>query len=428
MFDKNDFDAGTAEQRRSMKYAILAAVGGTMGEFCLGGGGFFGGQIIALLALKFGAGNLFLGILGFSLIIPSICGIFTMSAIERVGKKKVLLYWATAAAIFIFPFMFLPLLNGYWSASACLALILAATFLRNACNALSGSGWMTLLHDIVPPKITGRFFAKLNLSWQSSGLIVMLGSAWLFRNNSEWWRFETIFAVALAAYIFRTVTIIPIVEKPFKPHDAKGSVIFARFSEAMREKPVVLLIAYVTVYMTASLISEPFKIKMLNDFGCSYGFILAATSMISLGAILSLLFWGKLADKFGNRAIFTLSNAAGLILSLLWILVSENNVHGVFIFGLYFLWSVFNNGNMLAQSRYIMHLVPPDKQNYINIINIITRLSMAFAPLLGGLFLYVIERLNLVAHQNGHVTGYRILFLISAFIFLCASGFVKKCL
>ncbi|MBN2456972.1 MAG: MFS transporter [Sedimentisphaerales bacterium] len=404
--------AATNQPRRSMNCSIVTAITTVIGEVCLGG------HILVLIALKFGAGSSFLGLLSFAALAPLSCLVFTMKAVERIGKRKILIQWYSVAILFVLPFMFLPVLGRHWPGWLCLWLILIVTLLRSLTNAFGNAGWWPLLQDIVPTNITGRFFARLRTYWQSAWLIVALGSALLLRDKPDWWKFEIIFAAALLAYLVRVLSIIPIVERPLATGQSGQRSILSHFIEVIQNKPLRLLVIYLVIYMAGVTIAEPFKIKMLKDSGCSYGLILAATSMVPLGAIVMLRFWGRLADRFGNRIIFSLSHIAMIIVSTLWVVASVNTFNVAFIFALYFFWSLFDCGSRIAQTRYIMHVVPRDKQNQINVINLWVWLTMACAPLFGGFFLHIWEHLQSAPTAGSLQGGYSVLFAVSAMLFV----------
>lgn len=401
------------QRRRSMNLAFIGAIFTLVGISCVGGG------VITLVALKLGAGEIYLGVLSFIQVAAWSFRAFTLSAVERHGKRKVMILWKTASIVFIIPLMFLPFLVTRWTPAACLGLILAATFLRSAMYALGNSGWFPLLQDIVPPRVTGRFFANLRISWQTSRLITLLAIAWFIGKDSAWWKFEVVFIIGLIAFLLRSLSFIGMTENHNSSTMMHKLTIPQRFKEVLKQKQLARLILYISIYYIAAMMTEPFKIKFLKDLGYSDGFILTATAIISLGAIVSLRFWGKLADKFGNGPIFTISHIAMPLVTIPWLWVGKDS--GVLVFALFFLWSVFFGGNGIAQTRYILHTVNPARQYQMNIINIIASLALGIAPLIAGLFLKLTEDFGfgtpIVA--GGHFNNYHLLFTISAALFIC---------
>ncbi len=84
---------------------------------------------------------------------------------------------------------------------------------------------------------------------------------------------------------------------------------------------------------------------------------------------------------------------------------------------LFFVMSVFGSGQGIAQTRYMMHIVPVEKQYYITICNVATGIVSGLAPLIGGFFLQwtsgIVFRTRLVDFNN-----YNILFVLSAILFV----------
>ena len=394
-----------------MRYVYIWAVHTLIGAICIGG------NVLTLVALKLGATEVFLGMLSFAMFGPWAFGIFTMSAIEKHGKRKILIFWLVVSTLFIIPLFFLPFLVNRWSANACLILILTTIFLRTAADALGHTGWFPLLQDIVPRRITGRFFANLRVAWQTSSFITLLLVAWFLGKEPDWWKFEVIFIVAFIAFTIRLLTVFGMAENPVPQAVSKKLSIFARFREVLQAEQLRQLVLYIISYMFALVIAEPFKIKFLKDIGYGDGFILAATSMVALGAIVSLRFWGKLADKFGNHSIFSISHIGIAVFTMLWLFVGKSAFSAVFVFGLFFFWSVFNSGNGIAQTRYIMHAVPANKQNQINIINVIAIITVGIAPLFGGLFLKLTNNISFQLSAKT-INNYHFLFIISAVMFI----------
>ena len=99
-----EFELTAAQQHRSMNVSIVAAVLSVIAAWS------FGGNVLTLVCLKLGASEMFLGLLSFAAVAPFACGIFTMSAIERVGKRKILTIWHSIAIIFLVPFLLLPIM------------------------------------------------------------------------------------------------------------------------------------------------------------------------------------------------------------------------------------------------------------------------------------------------------------------------------
>lgn len=408
---KNTWRMTRKQRRVSIRYARI-------GTFCaIGGLSCVGEKVLTLASLKLGASEFYIGLLSFVLVSTWFCRVFTMSALEKYGKRRVLIFWKSISAVCVLPFIALPFVVGRWSAQWCLGLILIATFTRTATYAMGNTGWYPLLHDIVPRRITGRFFAILRITWQSAGLILLLAIALFLGRQAQWWKFGVVFATAFVLYAVRAMTVIGMTENPNPVHSQKDFSILDRFREVLAQKELRQLVLYMCTYFIAATVALPFQIKFLKDLGYSDGVILAATAMVHLGAIISLRFWGRIADRFGNTVIFRISHIAMPVVAVLWIFVGKGPASMLLVFGLFILWSVFDAGNGIAQIRYMLHAVPHDKQNQLNVIHVISVFVMGIAPLFAGLLLGLSSDFTLTTPLKVF-NNYHVFFIITAVLFV----------
>ena len=409
----NKYRMSRHDRRRSMFLAIVASVGSIVAVTC------GAGNILSLAAIKLGASEMFLGFFSFVSIAPFVLALLTMSTIETSGKIRILVVWYSVAAGCVIPFLFLPLAAGWWPAWACLALLAVSNALRNGATALGSTGWFPLLQDIVPRRYTGRFFARLRTNWQTANLICLIAAALILGSQPGWGRFEILFVLALVGQIITVLPIVGMVEKSPVAGDAAVVSIYERIVEFFKQKALRHYTLYVIAYMLVAGAMEPFKVKLLSDMGYSYGFILVATAMVGFGAVISLRFWGTLADKFGNRAIFSISHVGMLLATAGWLFVGKSSTTGmVLVMLLYLCWSIFNSGNTLAQTNYMLRAVPSHKQNYMNFIVLAQRMAAAVAPLAAGLFLHFTSDLHFNIQNAIHIDGYDMFFAVNALAFV----------
>jgi MFS family permease len=400
-----------AQRKRTIELAISSTIISTIAGACIGN------NIITLLAVDLGAGPVFIGFLTFAAAFPSVCRAFTMSTMERVGKKKLLIYWTTIGTVFIIP---MPLMaqhneNLYrW----CLWIVLLSTAVRYTLFAFGDTGWFPILQDSVPRSITGRFFASMRVAWQTALLFATLAIAWFFKGEGHaFWKFEVIFAIALLLHVIKVFTFIPMVERPPHPSKEASPSILARMLEAWGDGPMKYYLLYLMTYTFAMSVTGQFRLTMLKSAGYTNSFIIFTTSLAPLGAILTLRIWGRIADRFGNRAILNITHLGMIVSCCAWVFVHNTPFGMVLTTVLFFVMSVFGSGTGIVQTRYMMHIVPVHKQYYITICNVATGVVSGLAPLMGGFFLDwtagITLQTRLVDFNN-----YNILFVLSAILFV----------
>jgi len=174
-------------------------------------------------------------------------------------------------------------------------------------------------------------------------------------------------------------------------------------------------LGYTLLYNISAFMCLPFQIKYLKELGYSDGFIILATSTVSLGAIVSLRYWGHLSDRFGNRPVFNFSHLGIMVAIACWLLVGQNLFSAIFVFFLYGMWSIFQSANGIAQTRYMMHAVPETDQSAIVVIHSVSFFSIALAPLIGGLCLWLLSEVQI---DSGAIrmNRYHLLFVFSALL------------
>lgn len=375
-------------------------------------------NVLSLLALKLGAGEVWLGLIQTVTLAPVIFSFLAMSAVERYGKRRILLFCHTAAMLCAIPFLWLPGYAQRAGDEASLFWLIVNLFLVRFFASMGFAGWFPILQDIAPPRLTGRFFANFRMTWQTVTLVLLLSIAWFLGRDPDWWKFQALFSLVLVTYVLRVFCLLPLTERPLTPDRSERSSMIQLIGEFWQQPGARKLLGYLLAYGLAFTLSEPFKIKLLKDQGCSDGFILAALAMVNLGAMLTLRLWGRLADRFGNRHIFSISHIGMIVVSLGWVLVVPNLFGSILAFVLYFIGSIFISGNGIAQTRYILHTVSPDKQSQITIANTMFVLACGVSPLLGAGLLKLMD--GQVSLQLGllPVDHYDLLFVIAALLFL----------
>ncbi|RKY03558.1 MAG: hypothetical protein DRP56_11050, partial [Planctomycetota bacterium] len=371
---------------------------------------------------------LYLGLLNFSILAGGPFLLLGISLMRRFGKRRILVFWSGILPATCMAFAaILPLMGrfGWISSTWILYWLLAATAMRSVTDSIGVAGWFPMLQDNVPSRIIGKFFGIFRVYWQSSILVTTLLIAWFLGSDPAWWKFCVVFAVGEAAFIAKIFFLKQLKEKPTlgKSDDSPSS--WGVLKRAVANHDTRHFLGYILLYNTAAYMCLPFQIKYLKDLGYSAGYIVAATAMVSVGAILSLRFWGKLADRFGNRSIFSISHIGIIIVLAAWLLVDKNMFSTVLVFVLYAAWSIFQSANGIAQTRHMFHTVPETDQSNLVIINAFIFLSIAIAPLASGVFLWMSADWHFECGGLS-INNYHMLFLLAAALVLIPHRVCKK--
>ncbi len=402
----------SVHRRRSIRAAILSAMLHTIGSTCLLAGA------LQLYCLSQGADDLYLGLVNCAIWAGAPFLLLGITLMRRFGKRRILVFWAgVMPAICMALVPLIPLAGKYeWiSSTAIMYWLLAAVLLRSISDNIGGVGWFPVLHDNVPARITGKFFGTFRMYWQASVLVSTLLIAWFLGRDPSWWKYCIVFFVGEVCFILKILSLRQLKEKPpleqATPHLSSWTVL----KRAFTDHDTRYFLGYILLYNIAAYMCLPFQIKYLKELGYSAGYIVAATSMICVGALLSLRFWGKLADRYGNRSVFGLSHVGMIAVLVGWLLVDRNLFSNIYVFVLYASWSVFQSGNGIAQTRHMFHTVGETDQSNLSVVNGFFFLSVAIAPLVGGFFLWASSNW-LVKSGALNANNYHMLFILAALI------------
>ncbi|AQQ72155.1 Major Facilitator Superfamily protein [Limihaloglobus sulfuriphilus] len=401
-----------AKRRDTIRMAYLVSIFMTTGNVCLMGPPF------QLFAIKLGCSEFYLGLINFILWSAGLFGIFGIKIIEKYGKIKCLIICRTISLVISLGFALLAFLA---SASRLhygliLAAIIPILLLRSIFSGIGSSGWFPILQDNVPPRIRGSFFASLRTKWQIAALTANLALMFILGKDAGFTRIGFVLLFSCLIMLYSVLFLKNMNEAPPLPDSEKPSI-RRRFMETLKSGRIRRFLVYIVSYNLAVFISSAFQIKYMKQLGYSDAHVIAVTATISAGAILSLRFWGRIADSYGNRALLSISHLGVGVSLLAWIFIGNSTASFIFIMFAVAARSIFHHGNGIAQTRYMLSAVPEDKQGMIVIINIFMTFSIAVAPLLGGFFLTLTGGLQPDVLPLG-MNHYQMLFILSSLMMI----------
>jgi MFS family permease len=128
---------------------------------------------------------------------------------------------------------------------------------------------------------------------------------------------------------------------------------------------------------------------MLRELNFSYTLFIGTTITTTLFTILSMSFWGKIGDKFGNRFLLSVGNLLVFITAISWIF--SKNPFYLLIVPQFFSgigWGAFN----LASSNFIYDAVTPQKRPLCSAyLTFLRGIAVLFGAFFGGLFVEYIQ-------------------------------------
>ena len=389
-------------------------------------------------AVMMGAGETYLGPFGIFLrattlqvgllaTLPQLFGSIMQLAGSRAmplfrSRRKVVLTGVLIQASLWIPMAFLPFLFG--SGVLPVLLLIGLVTLYHGANGAVVPVWNSLIGDLVPSEIRGRYFGNRNrLTGMSTfiallfagitlhlfqkegvaevGYLIIFAAAFFARLNSARW---------LARYEDPELRILP-----------EESFTFRQFLRRSPHSNFAKFVFFVGAINLGVAFSAPyFALYMLRDLKFSYIEFTVVTAVATVTQFLTFRYWGELSDRFGNKKILNVCGWGVAIVPILW-LVSPHIGYLVLI-QVYagFVWAGFN----LASVNFIFDAVtPPKRALCVAYQGLVNGVCVFVGSVVGG---YVATQLP-GSYPLGHwtwkpISPLPVIFLMSGLTRLVASG------
>lgn len=323
-----------------------------------------GDAYIAPFALSVGANNLQIGLLSsLPALFSPIIQILGSRLMENHSRKKIMTIGAILQALMWLPILVLGLI--YWHrASSYIPITLIIAYLIYAIfGAVGGPAWFSLLGDVVPNKIRGKYFGKRNRICTAVMLVATLLAAlvvdYFKTKGMVLMGFAAIFLVASISRMISSYLLSKHYEPKFKLEEGYYFS-FWQFVKKAPSNNFGRFVIYVGMIYFAVLVAAPFfTVYMLKNLRFSYTTLMLVNISAIVFTFLFLPVLGKFADRYGNRELLKIGGILIPFLPLLW-LFSGNPWYLAFVPQLLsgLGWTSFN----LASSNFIYDAVTPQRR------------------------------------------------------------------
>jgi MFS family permease len=331
--------------------------------------------------------------IGFLAGIPSIAMVMTQlmspTLVERLGSRKrfivlgAFLHTAMWLPILLIPYIFHT--NQVWW-------LIAFITLCTAFDAMGNAPWNSMMADLVPEQVRGRYFARRSriASFVSLILSFVAGGVLQFFTKNGYLGFTIILAGALISR-FCSAYYLSLMDEPpaLMPKHKQASILqLSRSLVSTNVGKFILFNAFLS--FSTNFASPFFSVYMLRDLQFNYLIYFIAVAIPTLTTLLFIPFWGRRIDKSGNITVLKVTTLFVPVLPILW-LVSTNVFYlcGVqAIAG--FSWAGCN----LAINLFLYSVTPAENRTrFIALFNVLMFAGVSFGSLLGGIMAPIVPRI-----------------------------------
>lgn len=383
---------------------------------------------LVAFALALGADNFHIGLLASIPFITDLLQIPAVWLVEKFRRRKiiVLVRWLLSQLLWL-PIALIPLIMNIPNSGA-ISMLLGLMAARGMLNALTNCAWSSWLRDLVPQKILGRYFAKRLSLTTAVAVALGLGAAFFL---DHWGQvdggaigYTWVLLIGLASFGLASVAFTAFIPEPMMPPKATlGPSFVQTVTTPLREHNYRQLMKFLLFWGFASNLAIPFfTVFMYQQLKLPVFTVIALTTIGELFTVISLRFWGPLADKLGSKPVLSFSTSLFLLVFLGWTLTTVLGQHALvmpLLVILYIIDGIAAAGIILTVDTLSLKLAPQGRATpHLAGASLADSVGASLGALAGGLIADYLSRhtltLNLSIHSVNasalQLTGFPLLF------------------
>jgi len=342
-----------------------------------------GEQYLSAFALLLQASPFQLSVLS---ALPQLIGmgaqLVSVKVLRWFPNRKALISAGTVGQAFAWtPILILPLLLPQWGPW----LVVGGAAAYFACAHFTTPAWNSLIADWLDQHERGAYFARRAQIIAGLSFFALCGAGWVLSlwqdSATAWWGFVLIFALAGGARVLSAKALSPVRDvHPTAHREAQQG--FRSFFRQNATKDFRRFLLFSGLMHASVLIAGPFFVLyLLQDLHLSYlgygGWLAAGL----LGQLLTLQAWGHFGDRFGNKALLSITGFTVSILPMLYL--ASTNVG--FLLAVNFLGGVIWAGLGLGLQNYVFDSVrSEDRAKAIAMYSTVNAVGWSVGALLGS--------------------------------------------
>ena len=285
--------------------------------------------------------------------------------------------------------------------------------------------WIDWLRTLVPASLRGRYFGRRNRTVLLSAMALSIPMAWFVdhcrevRPENPLGAYGIVFMLAGALFLVSTLFARRIEEPPIDETEQAPLRTAAR--NAWASSPFRRYFLFRMFMNFAMSLAGPLLIfYLISELAYSKTFIATLGVVATLVSAATVVLWGKLSDRVGNRPAIVLVMVIKLVWAALWLFVARDS-HLLLL--VIYVFSAHGAASVLLHQNMQMKLVPREgAAGALSLFNAITFVPHAIAPVVGGYLVHT-GLPREITLSGWTLTNWQQLILISlALRLLCTAG------
>ena len=380
-----------------------------------------GGVFLTAYLLTLGANNTEIGFISSIPVLINIIAPFASFLVERAESRK------NTSLRFSLPVRFLwiivaliPLLVYSNGITHPIIFFIAIFILISALNVPTTLAWTSWMGDIIPEKERGHYFGRRSIV---AGIIATIASLLLGKFldliPAKHIGFSIVFGIGAAAGFlsYFMLTRIPDTKNTLASKESFSlDHVFNKIQKVFADKNFMKLVWFNAAWaFSLSFMGVFANVFMLKELNMSITLVVAFATISTLSNLALTPFWGKIADKYGNKPVMLIcGNVLGLT-PILWAITMPSN-YFIIIPLLYVLAGTFWAGFNIAAFNIVLKLSPKaDRAFFLSVNMLIPSITAFTAPLISGFLIDAIGT-NKIDMGFYYFGAFQLVFILCAFM------------
>ena len=375
-------------------------------------GALSGGVILAAFAIELGAGPAQMGLLAAIPFMAQVAQLPAIAFVERVRqRRKIGVLSITAARVLILALAALPFVTDRAGGLAWLLIMQCGISSFVAFGSCAVNAW---LHDLIPHDRLGGFFAR-RLFWGTAlACVGTLGAGLLVERLPTADRLQSFAWPFAAAALTGFASSFYLARAPEPPMGDAGpaATMAARLRAPLEDRNFRRLLVFSAAWNIASNIAAPFlTVYLIRQLGYPLTTVTALWTVGQVANALTLYLWGRLTDRFSNKAVLAVALPAyfACTLSLVFSDMSDSpRLELALLVLLHAAMGTAGGGAGLASGNLGLKLAPRGQSTaYLAAIGMTSAVAGGLAPMAGGAIAQWFEasRLSFVVRWESSGSG-----------------------
>lgn len=364
-----------SEQRKGLHTAVIEGIPATII------GNLLGGPLLTAYLLYLGAKS---DAIGVALAIPAFANLFQLVIafyMHRFENRRlyVMLFSLVHRTLWIatglIPF-WLP--EAYWVPTYIVMFIISFI-----CAQSAGVLWTSLVADMVPARVRGRYFGIRNtIHWAVASLCLLIGGQILNR-MPEGSGFVVLYIICAVATVWNAIELLRYPNLPLEKSNESSK--WKMLKKPLADRNYLQATLFLATFILIQNISVPlFSYVMLDIVKLNYTWVTVITTVQMIVMMFSYYYWGSLNSKYSTRTLLRWALPIIALACVLWsgmallpsilVLIMVHIILGIGIGGY----------NLLAFNFIIGDTPKSERPMYIAVFSALTGITGFIGPLVGG--------------------------------------------